>query len=118
MYINTLTLQFSQDNDFWRSVRIYSLGQIYSALKENPVITCGVLGFCACIVQPRLRLEIYSPPKTWLIQTPKYIKTIPPTQMQNRNRRVYKLVHQRTHIVPVITIASEKFHGLLSFVLL
>lgn len=60
MYINTLALQFSQENDFWRSVRIYSLGQYDSALNENPVITCGVLGFCACIVQPRLRLEIYS----------------------------------------------------------
>lgn len=60
MYINTLALKFSQENDFWRSVRIYSLGQYYRALRENAVITFGVLGFCACIVQPRLRLEIYS----------------------------------------------------------
>lgn len=55
-----ISLAIFKENDFWRSVRIYSLGQYYSALKENPVITCGVLGFCACIVQPRLHLEIYS----------------------------------------------------------
>lgn len=93
MYINTLALKFSQENDFWRNVRIYSLGQYYSALKENAVITFGGLGFlCLHCTTTALR-DLFSQPKTWLIRTSKYIKAIPPTQMQNRNRRVYKLVH-------------------------
>lgn len=52
------------------------------------------LGFLClhCTTTTALR-DLFSQPKTWLIQTSKYIKTIPPTQMQNRNRSVYKLVH-------------------------
>lgn len=118
MYINTLALQFSQENGFWRSVRIHSLGQYYSALKENPASICGALGCVPALYSHDCAQRFILTPKAWLLQTSKHIETILPTQMQNHKRRVYKPVHQRTHMVPVITMVSEKFHGFLSFVLL
>lgn len=91
---------------------------VLQCLEWKPCNYLWVLGFCACIVQPRLRLEIYSHTQNMATTNLQIHENHSSHTDANRKRRVYKLVHQRTHIVPVITMVSEKFHGFLSFVLL
>lgn len=102
----------SQEKDL-SSVRIYSPGHcLLRRLERKPRNYFWGLGFVClhCTVTTALG-DLFSQPKTRLTDTSKHWNHSSHTDAKP-NRRIYKLVHQRMHTVPVVTVVTEKCHGL------